>query len=155
MSNSTSLANTASAIQKVELPLDTDLQMIELVEQFESCCLPIVHWTHRAHLAVGIVYVSRFSFDEALSRIRIQINQYNRNSGNPLGYNETVTILFLRKIASVLSHDGTNIELHKHLSELAGICNVAWIYDHYSRELIWSTEAKASWKEPDVKPLDF
>ncbi len=129
--------------------------MIELVEQFESCCLPIVHWTHRAHLAVGIVYVSRFSFDEALSRIRIQINQYNRISGNPLGYNETITVLFLRKIASVMSHDGTNIVLHTRLSELASICNRAWIYDHYSRELIWSTEAKASWKEPDVKPLDF
>ncbi len=155
MSNSTTQANSESAIQKVELPLDTDLRMIELIEQFESCCLPIVHWTHRAHLAVGIVYVSRFSFDEALSRIRIRINQYNSISGNPLGYNETITVLFLRKIASVMSHDGTNIELYKHLSELAGICNVAWIYEHYSRELIWSTEAKASWKEPDVKPLDF
>lgn len=142
-------------ILKKELPLDSDARLFELVERFEACELPINNWTHRAHLAVGLVYLSRLSFDEATIKIRQRINDYNRAMGNPQGYNETVTILFLRKIKSVASDKTRPKTLHELLVTLEDVCSVAWIYRYYSKQLVWSDEAKKVWQEPDLRALDF
>ncbi len=41
-----------------------------LIERFEKRILPKAEWTHEAHLAVAIWYVSKYSFNEALNLVR-------------------------------------------------------------------------------------
>ena len=38
---------------------------------------------------------------------------------------------------------------------LVVVCDMAWIYLYYTKERIWSAEARREWVEPDVKALDF
>ncbi len=68
----------------------------ELLRQFESCTLPFELWTHRAHVRVAYTYLTRYSFDEAMDRIRIAIKRYNAHNNRPdgplEGYNETTTM---------------------------------------------------------------
>ena len=47
----------------------------ELVRQFESCELPFEQWTHRSHVRVAYVYLSRHPFNEAMDRIRDAIKR--------------------------------------------------------------------------------
>lgn len=42
----------------------------ELLRQFESCTLPFDQWTHRCHVKVGYLYLTRHSFEDALVRMR-------------------------------------------------------------------------------------
>lgn len=155
MTQTTSISAPTRPLQKIEPPLDSDPQFFELVKRFEACDLPIVNWTHRAHLAVGLVYLGQMTFDAATLRLRERIQAYNRASGNPPGYNETVTLLFLRKIKSVTTAQATPTALHEQLNTLEDICGITWIYQYYSKQLIWSDEAKSRWTAPDLRPLDF
>jgi hypothetical protein len=140
---------------KSELPLEEDSEIESLVHEFESLTLPYENWTHRAHLAVAIYYVRKLSFQDGLTQIRSRINAYNVACGDPNGYNETITIMFLRKIASESKHELSAISLHNELARLEVICKVDWLYQYYSRDLIWSPEAKKCWVNPDKSTLDF
>lgn len=139
---------------KVDVSFSSDDEIADLVLQFEAGTWPYERWTHRAHLAVGLSYLRALPFDEALARIRQQIQKYNQLCGDPNGYHETITVLFLRKIAAAQAsnHD---LPLHRLTAELADQCAMDWIYRYYSRSRIWSPEAKRAWVEPDVTSLDF
>jgi len=140
---------------KIELPLTEDSEVQRLVQEFESLTLPYENWTHRAHLAVAMYYVRSLSFEEALSQLRLRINAYNVACGNPNGYNETITIMFLRKIASESKKELRKLDLHEGVAFLEALCKVEWLYQYYTPELIWSSEAKKCWVNPDVTDLDF
>jgi len=147
--------SAAQAKPKEELPLSSDAQIADVVHQFEAHTLPYANWTHRAHLAVAVLYSRSLSFDEALSRMRDNINSYNRVCGDPSGYNETVTILFLRKIYSEIRAGNNCQSLYEEVERLAKLCTVQWLYTYYTRDTIWSESAKTSWIGPDVIELDF
>lgn len=140
---------------KIELALKEDSEIESLVHDFESLTLPYENWTHRAHLAVAVYYVRTLSFDDALTQIRSRINAYNIACGDPSGYNETITVMFLRKIASESKHEYCDVSMHNELARLEVLCRVDWLYKYYSRDLIWSCEAKKCWVNPDKSPLDF
>ena len=56
----------------------SNMEEIErLMAEFESCALPGGEWTHHAHLAVGFWYRTRYPEDEAIARIRLDIQCYN------------------------------------------------------------------------------
>jgi len=77
----------------------------ELLKQFEDLTLPFEQWTHRAHVKVAYLYLSRYPFAEAVDRMRRGIKAYNaanhRPEGPDQGYNETTTVAFLHLIAAV------------------------------------------------------
>lgn len=140
---------------KFELPLSEDSEIERLVHDFESLKLPYKNWTHRAHLAVAVYYVRTLPFNDALMQIRSRINAYNVACGDPNGYNETVTVMFLRKIACESTRKHRDESMHDELARLELCCGVDWLYKYYSRELIWSPEAKKHWVNPDKTKLDF
>jgi hypothetical protein len=140
---------------KIELPLREDSEVQRLVQEFESLSLPYENWTHRAHLAVAMYYVRSLSFEDALTQLRLCINAYNVACGNPNGYNETITIMFLRKIVSESKNELSKLDLHEGVARLEALCKVEWLYQYYTPELIWSPEAKKCWVNPDVRELDF
>src|SRR4051812_16659654 len=84
-------------------PRAADAEIEELVTAFEECRLPYPQWTHRAHLAVALVYLTRYRFANALDRARIHINLYNHTRGKPDGYHETITVLHMRRAAQYLA----------------------------------------------------
>ncbi len=155
MTRNISPATTNQPRRKVDVPFADDAEIAKLVERFEAATWPYERWTHRAHLAVGLTYARAMPFDAALSHMRKHINHYNQTCGDPTGYNETVTILFLRKIASAYCGPNDPRPLHVLVEELVRCCSVDWLYQYYSKERIWSAAAKQSWIEPDRQPLDF
>lgn len=149
------MADQNRRIEKSELPLKDDIEVADLVEKFESRTLPYKHWTHRAHLAVAVTYLYQMSFDMALRRIRQMIKAYNQTIGDPDGYNETLTILFMRKIQHDIDAGTYCLYLFEEVARLASECPIQWVYQFYSKELIWSSEAKAGWVEPDLSEIVF
>lgn len=140
---------------KEELPLTSEAEIAEMIIAFENCTLPHRHWTHRAHLGVAVTYLRKFSPEEALEKIRTQINNYNHQCGDQDGYNETITMLFLRRIHADIQRGASSQILPEEIARLSEACSIDWIYRYYSKTLIWSDSAKAGWVEPDLRPLDF
>ncbi|MGE3780178.1 MAG: hypothetical protein AB7F89_23515 [Pirellulaceae bacterium] len=140
---------------KQDRPLHDDREIAALVEQFENCTWPYERWNHRAHLAVGLFYARTLSYDIALNRLREHIQRYNRTCGDPAGYHETLTVLFLRRIYACRELVAGREPLHASVDVLTRQFPLAWTYQYYSRERLWSDAARASWLEPDLRPLDF
>jgi hypothetical protein len=144
---------TEPATPKVDRPFTSDTEIDELVRLFELCELPGERWTHRAHLAVAATYLGRYPLNEATDRARTHIWRYNESRGNLTGYHETITVAFMRLVARELGRTAsTRADL---VNDLAGRCRVDWLLAYYSRERLWSAEARAEFTPPDLCPLDF
>jgi hypothetical protein len=136
---------------------ETDLQ--GLAARFESAAIPKQEWTHAAHLAIGLWHVHRYGREEALPRLRTGIRRLNDAHGTlntPTGgYHETVTRAYVELFADLLTAAPPGVSLADTLRIiLAGPLGARHVLlRHYSRERLFSPEARASWIEPDLRPL--
>lgn len=134
----------------------SDQEIQSLVNQFESNVLPISQWTHQAHLTVGLYYLRNNTFHESLCLIRANIITYNVATGGinstTRGYHETLTVFWLKVLAEFLE---------KQKSEpLFKVCNSFMEsplssrelpFQYYTKEKIFSIEARASYIGPGEK----
>jgi hypothetical protein len=130
-----------------------------LIAAFENCTLPRDEWDHHAHLTVALWYLTRYSEAEATNLIRDRIQHYNSANGikttKDSGYHETMTLFWIRIVSHYLSvADRTRsiVYLANELIDSYGDKNLPLTY--YSRDRLMSWEARNSWVEPDLKPMD-
>lgn len=141
--------------EKIDLPFATDAEVVDMVVQFERCEWPYPRWTHRAHIGVALYYLRTYSLEVALDRGRLHIPMYNRTRGDPAGYHETITVLFMRRVHRYLQDNPSQPSLADAIEEVAAACDMLWPLRYYSTERLWSAEARAGWVDPDRQPLDF
>jgi hypothetical protein len=103
----------------------------EFLAAIESCTLPPSELNHRAHLRLARL---------AGPRTPELIKRYAAAIGATGKYNETVTQFWMRAV----QHHGPDELLDKDLP-----------LKHWSRELLWSDQARAAWVDPDIRPLPF
>ena len=135
----------------------TDHDLEAFIKDFEECTLPKLRWTHQAHLVVAFWYLTRHTPNDALEILRRRIRAYNEAVGTPNtdsgGYHETLTQLFLRGVAAHLSHRGGD-PLPTSLAALLAspLGSKDWPLRFYSRERLFSVDARRHWIEPDRTP---
>ena len=134
-----------------------DTREIErLVESFESCVVAPAEFGHGAHLAVALWYLAALPATEAAVRMREGLRRYTKHNNAEAAYNETVTLFWLKLVRHFLDRAGLSLPLDVRANELLDTYNNSQlVYEYYSRDLIQTPEAKESWVEPDLKPLDF
>ncbi len=128
-----------------------------LAQNFIDLRLPKAEWTHEAHLRVGLWHALRHGDPETLDLLRERIRRYNAATGGEntatAGYHETITRFYVGVIRDfVRSADvaRTVDELAVELIERYG--DRALPLRYYSRERLFSTEARLGWVEPDLVP---
>jgi hypothetical protein len=136
-----------------------------LVARFIGRTLPKGAWTHRAHLRVGLWHVRRFGPDRALDLLRERIARYNESVGtantDTSGYHETLTVVYVRLIADFAGRGcsptrpvgrGSNPATDDLEARLvAALDDRAIPLRYYSRERLFSTEARRHWVPPDLE----
>lgn len=140
---------------KKELPILSDEELGDVVYQFEQCALPYANWTHRAHLAVAIFYSRELDYEAALAKIRKNINAYNLACGDPNGYNETITMMFMKKIYAEFNGGNACKTMFREVERIKALCSAEWLFRYFTPDVIFSDTAKQIWVEPDVQHLDF
>lgn len=128
-----------------------------VVRGFESCQLPPSRFTHPAHLTVITWYLSRLTAQEAAARMRAGLYRFLDHHGLGHGkYNETITLFWVKLVRRFLDDAEMNRSLLDLTNEaIESFGNSQLIFDYYSKERIFSEEAKTAWVEPDLKPLNF
>lgn len=135
---------------------ETDrVEIAELVRKFEACEVQPADFKHRHHLTVSAWYLSRLTEGEATERMRAGLLRLIKHFGVQ-GYNETITLFWMKRVGGLMRAMKMKGALEESLHELLERCgNSQVIFDYYSCERVNSAEAKASWVEPDFRPLDF
>jgi hypothetical protein len=131
----------------------------DVVAAFESLELPFTEWTHRAHLTVAAWYVLWYGPDAAVDRVRERIQRYNAAHGvaqTPTrGYHETITRFYVWLVARRLERETLAEPLAQIVNRVVDACEDREIpFAYYSRERLTSWDARTSWIEPDLRPLD-
>lgn len=132
----------------------------EIVAQFEACRLPFAQWTHHAHLTVGCWYLIHYPLDEATERIREGIQRYNLANGvlqTPTGgYHESITRFFIWAIGRYLDETPAELCVVERVNGLlrSRYGDRKFPLEFYTRERLFSWEARTGWEEPDLRALD-
>jgi hypothetical protein len=128
------------------------------VAEFESGRLPKARWTHEAHLLVALWYLAQHDEAAALPVVRQRIRAYNDAVGTVNsdhgGYHESLTRLYLRGIAAHRAAQPP-ASLAAAFTDLlrTPIARRDWPLTYYSKERLFSVEARRSWVEPDLRGL--
>lgn len=133
--------------------------LADLVAAFRDRTLPKEEWTHAAHLRVGLWHVLALPLPEALAALRTGIRTYNEAVGgvntDDAGYHETITRFYVWLIArAVAAADDTRDAeaLADTLVARYGARDLPLRW--WSRERLFSREARLGWVPPDLRPLD-
>ena len=123
------------------------------IDRFEACGVTKEEWTHQAHLTAGFWYVRKLGATRALDAMRTRIRRHNESVGTAntevSGYHETITCLYLAAIATHLD-EHPELEFAGSLQALleSDLSDSRWPLRFYSRERLFSPEARRSWVEP-------
>ena len=132
----------------------------QLFAAFESQSIPRPQWTHRAHVKIAYLYLTKFPFPDALEKIRIGIQKLNAankvEESSTSGYNETTTVAFAHLVAATLAAYSPVFptptadafcDTHRHL------LSPTILRLYYSPTQRMHPDAKAKFVEPDLAPL--
>jgi len=159
MANSIDRTPPPTALRPRSSPFATEEELRDIVEAFERCALNGPAWNHRAHLVVALWQLLHHGPDVGAERVRSGIQRLNAVSGVPQtptgGYHETITRFYLWAVGRHLcdAPEGSSI------LDLANSLVATWgdknrPLEYYSRDRLFSWEARTAWVEPDLKPLD-
>lgn len=119
-----------------------------------DCSLPKEDWTHEAHLAACLwLLVERPDLKPETDLPGI-IRCFNEAKGgvndDTQGYHETLTQLYIRGVRQFLEgHEGELLDLVNALLA-SPMAPRSWPLSLYSRERLFSVEARRHWVEPEV-----
>lgn len=121
--------------------------------------LPKAEWTHAAHFALAL-WLLRHR-DNVPVIIPGIIRAYNEATGTPntdtTGYHETITQASLGAAKAFMTdfaedhplYDVTNQLMASHLGKSD------WLLTYWTKERLFTPEARRAWVEPDLKLLPF
>ncbi len=124
------------------------------VRQFEALHAAEAALDASRSLLVGLWYLSKHTPAEALEIVRQRIRAYNIAVGtantDSSGYHETLTRLYLNAIAAHLrDHRGESLPQALALLLNTPLARSDWPLELYSRERLFSVQARREWVEPD------
>jgi len=132
-----------------------EAEIDDFIAAFEAGSLPKERWTHAAHILTGACYVHSLGEAAAIARMRDRVSAYNLAVGGKntetSGYHETVTVFWIKLLASQSRGESRATFAHKAVEEFENRRNI--YADFYDFDVIASTEARRTWIEPNLRPL--
>jgi hypothetical protein len=137
----------------------SDDEVAHVGEGLVARTLPRPEWTHEAHIAATTYLLLRrpdIDIDEELPGL---IRRYNESVGgvnsDTEGYHETITRLFLHGVRLFLLEADPKEPLHELVNQLllSPMGRRDWPLRFYSRERLFSVEARRNFVEPDLEAL--
>lgn len=98
---------------------------------FESGKIESFH--HSDHIRLALLYVRKYGMPEAEQRVGDAIRGFADAAGQPQKYHHTMTVAWVRLAARLLDKNA--------------------LASFYSRDLLYSEQARREWVEPDLAPL--
>jgi len=137
-------------------PFVTETEILEVVQGFRNRTLPKEKWTHEAHLVTAVWFHANHTPLEAICYLRSGIAAYNEATGGQNthtdGYHETITLFWCLTISGFVAQNKGMLlpELcEKFLS--SEMATKEYPLKFYSREKLFSLQARATWVEPDLR----
>jgi hypothetical protein len=137
----------------------SDAEITHIGEGLLARTLPRPEWTHEAHLAATTFLLLKRADIDLDAELPAIIRGYNESVGgvndDTLGYHETITRVFLHGARLFLAEADPSEPLHKLVNNLllSPMGRREWPLRFYSRERLFSVEARRDFVAPDLCAL--
>jgi len=137
-----------------------DNEIARAGRKFLDRSLPKPEWTHAAHFAVTLWLMRHRPEIDLETQMPGLIRAFNEATGTPNtdtgGYHDTITRASLGVARAVLARAAAK-PLHEILDRLLAspLGDSKWLLIYWSRERLFSVEARRGWLAPDLKPLVY
>jgi len=138
---------------------ESDAAVERIGEGLLTRSLPRDEWTHEAHLAATTYLLLRRPYIDVDVDLPDLIRRYNESVGgvnsDSEGYHETITRVYLHGVRLFLSEADLSEPLHELVNEvlLSPMGRRDWPFRFYSRELLFSVEARRNVVATDLAAL--
>jgi hypothetical protein len=135
-----------------------EASILALVESFESATVSRDDWKHAEHLIVALHYICHHDLATATDKMRTGIfklltNGFGVDLSKEMPYHETLTIFWMRTVVEFnASKNGAS--LPDKAKGLVEMFDKDYPLRFYSPDYLFSDEARASFVNPDLKPID-
>jgi hypothetical protein len=135
---------------------DSDIRAIG--EGLLACTLPREAWTHEAHLGACLWLLSERPDIDVDAEIAGIIRRFNESVGgvndDTRGYHDSITRAYVAGVRWFLSETAeTGLAARVNAMLLSDVGRRDWPLRFYSRERLFSVEARRGFVEPDLAPL--
>jgi hypothetical protein len=137
----------------------TDAEIEHLGEGLLACTLTRPEWTHEAHLAATAYLLLRRPDVDLDAELPGIIRRFNESVGgvnsDTEGYHETITRCFLHGVRVFLKEADLSVPLYALANELllSPMGRRDWPLRFYSRERLFSVEARRAYVEADLAAI--
>ena len=137
----------------------SDAEIVRIGEGLLARTLPRADWTHEAHLAATTWLLTRRPDIDVDAKLPGIIRAFNESVGgvnsDSEGYHETITRLFLHGVRLFLAEADRTEPLHELVNELllSPMGRRDWPLRFYTRERLFSVEARRAFVPPDLAAL--
>jgi hypothetical protein len=123
-----------------------------------ACTLPKIEWTHEAHLSTCAWLILERPDIRPERDLPQLIRRYNESVGgvnsDTEGYHETITQVMIRAVRAALARsEGRGLAERVNALLLAEEGRRDWPLRFYSRQRLFSREARREWIAPDLLNL--
>lgn len=134
----------------------TENEIAEVVRTFEDATISRDNWKHAEHLTVALHYLCLHDIDTATEKMRNGIfnllGAFEVDLTKEMPYHETLTVFWMRTVAEFhASKNGTSL-LDK-ANKLVAEYDKDYPLKFYSREFLFSDEARAKFVDGDLETL--
>jgi hypothetical protein len=132
----------------------TEKEIVDLVRSFEDATIAREDWKHAEHLIVALYYLSQHDLKTATAKIRsgifnLLVSAFAVDLTIEMPYHETLTVFWMRTINDYVRVND-NLPLWVKANEIVQRYDKDYPLRFYSREFLFSDEARAEFREGDL-----
>ena len=129
-------------------------EVLDLVRSFEDATVKHDDWKHAEHLVVALYYLTRHDLDTAYEKMRggilnLLVKGFGVDLTKEMPYHETITLFWMRTVAE-FNGSKNGASLLEKANEVAYKWDKDYPLNFYTRERLFSDEARARFIEPDL-----
>jgi hypothetical protein len=99
------------------------------------------------------LYLRAHGYDEGVKYICDGIRWLAASHGATQKYHETLTVFWARVIYHAVQQSSDVADFETFISQHPDLLNTRLTDMYYSKDTLWSAQARESWVEPDLQPL--
>ena len=121
---------------------------------FEAGAFAPADFSHRAHVRLAYVYLAESDVDLALERMRAALVSFLCHHDIPATkYHETLTRAWLLGVNHFMHHSPEASSADDFIERNPQLLDAKIMLTHYSAELLFSTQAREQFVEPNLDPI--
>ena len=124
----------------------------EFLSTFERGDFSGSEFPHRAHLRMAWLYVTRLGTEAAIGSASSGIRNLAVRNGLTTLYHDTITRAWVYVVAAATAQSASG-SFTGFIEEHPRLLDQHLLLEHYTRETLTSSQARATWVAPDVSPI--